>query len=124
MVLEAAMITRSASAQNATSSIYFPYPPDVVPPDLTPEKAKRVNREVSLIEAEALTQLHALPINSGTAIGKYKYWGSWSFSTGISRLTIFAAKNAGFVPRRTQRSMANGGRPESKFVARYRVRRP
>jgi len=75
MVLGGVMITRGVSAQNAISSIYFPYPPDVIPPDLAPEKTKRVNREVSLIEAEALTQWHALPINSGTAITQVQILG-------------------------------------------------
>jgi hypothetical protein len=41
------MITRGVSAQSATSPIYFPYPPDVIPNDLAPEETKRVNREVS-----------------------------------------------------------------------------
>src|SRR5216684_2537623 len=75
MVLGGVMITRGVSAQNAISSIYFPYPPDVILPDLAPEKTKRVNREVSLIEAEALTQWHALPINSGTAMRQVQILG-------------------------------------------------
>ena len=97
MVLGVVMITRGVSAQSATSPIYFPYPPDVIPADLAAEKTKRVNREVSRIEAEALTQLHALPINSGTAMRQVQLLVKLDFSTRISRLTVPAAKNAGFV---------------------------
>ncbi len=124
MVLGVVMITRGVSAQSATSPIYFPYPPDVIPADLAAEKTKRVNREVSRIEAEALTQLHALPINSGTAMRQVQILGKLELFDGNLLLTIFAAKNAGFVPRRTQRRMTNGGSLESKFVVRYQVRRP
>ena len=124
MVLGVVMITRGVSAQNAISSIYFPYPPDVIPADLAAEKTKRVNREVSRIEAEALTQLHALPINSGTAMRQVQILGKLELFDGNLLLTIFAAKNAGFVPRRTQRRMTNGGRPGIQIRCGHRVRRP
>src|SRR5437016_8276094 len=74
IVLGAVMITRGISAQNVADSVYFPYPPGVIPPDLVPEIA-RVNREVNLIEAEALAQWHAMPINSGTAMRQVQILG-------------------------------------------------
>src|SRR6266478_1104133 len=74
IVLGAVMITRGISAQNVADSVYFPYPPGVIPPDLVPE-IDRVNREVKLIEAEALAQWHALPINSGTAMRQVQILG-------------------------------------------------
>jgi len=89
MVLGVVMITRGVSAQNAISSIYFPYPPDVIPLDLVPEKTNN--------KAEALTQLPVLPINSGTAMRQVQMLVKLDFSTRISRLTVPAAKNAGFV---------------------------
>ncbi|HZW91678.1 MAG TPA: cytochrome c peroxidase [Candidatus Eremiobacteraceae bacterium] len=52
-----------ASAQNATSSpepIYNPYPPGILPSDL-PSELARVLREVDSVEAEAITQWHAIP---------------------------------------------------------------
>src|SRR5712691_261027 len=82
MVLGVVMITGGVSAQSATSPIYFPYPPDVIPADLAAEKTKRVNREVSRIEAEALTQLHALPINSGTAMRQVQILGKLELFDG------------------------------------------
>jgi cytochrome c peroxidase len=74
VVLGAVMITRGVSAQNATSSIYFPYPTGIIPPDLVPE-IQRVNREVSLIEAEAIAQWNSLPKNSGTAMRQVQLLG-------------------------------------------------
>ncbi len=74
MVLGCVLISRGISAQDVTDSVYFPYPPGVIPPDLVPEIA-RVNREVNLIEAEALAQWHALPINSGTAMRQVQILG-------------------------------------------------
>jgi len=74
MVLGAVLITRGISAQNVTESVYNPYPPGILPPDLVPEIA-RVSREVNLIEAEALAQWHALPINSGTAMRQVQLLG-------------------------------------------------
>jgi len=74
IVLGATMITRGVSAQNAPASNYFPYPPGIIPPDLVPE-IDRVNREVKLIESEALAQWHALPINSGTAMRQVQILG-------------------------------------------------
>ena len=74
IVLGAVMITRGISAQNVADSVYFPYPPGVIPPDLVSE-IDRVNREVKLIEAEALAQWHALPINSGTAMRQVQILG-------------------------------------------------
>src|SRR6202051_2593772 len=74
IVLGAVMITRGISAQDTPDSVYFPYPPGVIPPDLVPE-IDRVNREVKLIEAEALAQWHALPINSGTAMRQVQILG-------------------------------------------------
>ena len=58
MVLGALMITQGISAQKTVSD-YFPYPPGVIPPDLVTE-IERVNREVRVIEAEALAQWRAL----------------------------------------------------------------
>jgi hypothetical protein len=69
MVLGAVLISRDISAQDVTEAVYNPYPPGILPPDLVPE-IQRVNREVNLIEKEALAQWHALPINSGTATRK------------------------------------------------------
>jgi hypothetical protein len=89
MVLGVVMITRGVSAQNAISSIYFPYPPDLIPLDLVPEKTNK--------KAEALTQLPVLPINSGTAMRQVQMLVKLDFSTRISRLTVPAAKNAGYV---------------------------
>src|SRR5258708_13104675 len=74
IVLGAVMITRGSSAQNVADSVYFPYPPGVIPPDLVPE-IDRVNREVKLIEPEALAQWHALPINSETPLRQVKILG-------------------------------------------------
>src|ERR1700686_2864390 len=74
LMLGAVMITRGISAQDPPASVYFPYPPGVIPPDLVPEIA-RVNREVNLIEAESLAQWHALPINSGTAMRQVQILG-------------------------------------------------
>jgi hypothetical protein len=74
IVLGATMITRGVSAQNAPAANYFPYPPGIIPADLVPE-IDRVNREVNLIEAEALAQWHALPINSGTAMRQVQILG-------------------------------------------------
>src|SRR6202790_176379 len=74
LVLGAVMITRGISAQDTPDSVYFPYPPGVIPPDLVPE-IDRVNREVKLIEGEALAQWHALPINSGTAMRQVQILG-------------------------------------------------
>jgi cytochrome c peroxidase len=74
VVLGAVMITRGVSAQNATSAIYFPYPTGIIPSDLVSEIA-RVNREVSLIESEALTQWNSLPKNSGTAMRQVQLLG-------------------------------------------------
>jgi cytochrome c peroxidase len=60
---------RKASAQNAPSPpepIYNPYPPGILPSDLDSELA-RVLREVNSVEAEAITQWHALtpPVVTG-----------------------------------------------------------
>ena len=90
------MIGRGVSAQDATQAVYNPYPPGILPPDLVPE-IDRVVREVNLIEKEALTQWHALPKNSGTAMRQVQMLVKLDFSTRISRLTVPAAKNAGFV---------------------------
>jgi cytochrome c peroxidase len=74
IVLGSVLISRSISAQDVADSVYFPYPPGVIPPDLVPE-IDRVNREVKLIESEALAQWHALPINSGTAMRQVQILG-------------------------------------------------
>src|SRR6266566_98928 len=74
IVLGSVLISRGISAQDVADSVYFPYPPGVIPPDLVPE-IDRVNREVKLIEAEALAQWHALPINSGTAMRQVQILG-------------------------------------------------
>src|SRR5258708_17664285 len=74
IVLGAVMITRGSSAQNVADSVYSPYPTGVIPPDLVPE-IDRVNREVKLIEGEALAEWHALPINSGTAMRQVQILG-------------------------------------------------
>jgi len=73
IVLASVLISRDISAQDVADSVYFPYPPGVIPPDLVPEIA-RVNREVNLIETESLAQWHALPINSGTAMRQVQRW--------------------------------------------------
>src|SRR5258705_7145555 len=74
MVLGAVLISRGVSAQDATQAVYNPYPPGILPPDLVPE-IDRVVREVNLIEKEALTQWHALPKNSGTAMRQVQLLG-------------------------------------------------
>lgn len=75
MVLGAVMmITRGVSAQDAPPSVYFPYPPGIIPSDLVPE-IQRVNREVDLIESEAISQWHALPIKPGTAMRQVQILG-------------------------------------------------
>lgn len=74
MVLGTLMINQGVSAQNGSQSIYNPYPPGVIPPDLVSEIG-RVNSEVSSIEKEALAQWHALPINSGTAMRQVQILG-------------------------------------------------
>ncbi len=74
IVLGAVLISRGISAQDVAGAVYNPYPPGILPPDLVPE-IDRVNREVKLIEAEALAQWHALPINSGTAMRQVQILG-------------------------------------------------
>src|SRR6202795_5023158 len=74
VVLGSVLISRDISAQDVADSVYFPYPPGIIPPDLVPEIA-RVNREVKLIEAEALAKWHALPKNSGTAMRQVQILG-------------------------------------------------
>src|SRR6266849_6882615 len=81
MVLGSVLISRCISAQDTTDSVYFPYPPGILPPDLVPEIA-RVNREVNLIETEALAQWHALPINSGTAMRQVQILGKLELFDG------------------------------------------
>src|SRR5277367_6945532 len=49
---------RSESA--LSDSVYNPYPPGILPPDLDSEIA-RVQREVEVIEGRALARWHALP---------------------------------------------------------------
>ena len=54
---------RKVSAQNAavtSAPVYNPYPPGILPSDISSELA-RVLREVNSIEAEAITQWHAIP---------------------------------------------------------------
>src|SRR5258707_4022078 len=74
IVLGAVLISRGISAQDVAGAVYNPYPPGILPPDLVPE-IDRVNREVKLIEAEAVAQWHALPINSGTAMRQVQILG-------------------------------------------------
>src|SRR5216683_2419388 len=69
VALGALMITLGVSAQNATAvpaPIYNPYPPGILPPDLTSELA-RVLREIAVIEARATVRWHAMkpPILTG-----------------------------------------------------------
>src|SRR6202140_636658 len=54
---------RKVSAQNAavtSAPVYNPYPPGILPSDISSELA-RVLREVNSVEAEAITQWHAIP---------------------------------------------------------------
>src|SRR5260370_30939262 len=74
VVVGRTMIGGGVSAKNAPASNYFPYPPGIIPSDLVPE-IDRVNRELNLIESEALAQWHALPINSGTAMRQVQILG-------------------------------------------------
>ena len=74
IVLGSVLISRDISAQDAPAANYFPYPPGIIPADLVPE-IDRVNREVNLIESEAVAQWHALPINSGTAMRQVQILG-------------------------------------------------
>jgi hypothetical protein len=55
MVVGAGLISRGISAQDVPEAVYNPYPPGILPPDLVSE-IQRVNREVNLIEKEALAQ--------------------------------------------------------------------
>ncbi len=81
VVLALVIGSRTASAQNETSGTenqhsctYFPYPSGVIPPDLNDE-TNRVNGEIDFIEAEALAEWRALPINSGTAMRQVQLLG-------------------------------------------------
>src|SRR6266566_5708052 len=57
IALSVAMITHG---QQPPSTVYNPYPPGILPPNLSSELA-RVLREVNFIETEAIGQWHALP---------------------------------------------------------------
>jgi cytochrome c peroxidase len=59
MVLGSVMITKGEEPDPAPK-VYNPYPPGVLPSDLSSEIA-RVLREVNFIEAEAVRQWHAIP---------------------------------------------------------------
>jgi cytochrome c peroxidase len=60
-LLSAQNSTQEAKAEPAvTSTIYNPYPPGILPPDLTSELL-RVQREITFIENEAVGQWHATP---------------------------------------------------------------
>ena len=70
---------RTAPAQNGQyatgdSCTYFPYPSGVIPSDLNAE-INRVRGEVDLVEAEALAEWQALPINPGTAMRQVQLLG-------------------------------------------------
>jgi cytochrome c peroxidase len=66
LLISAWLLSTQNSAQEAkaapavTSTIYNPYPPGILPPDLTSE-IQRVLREVDFIENEAIGQWHAIP---------------------------------------------------------------
>jgi cytochrome c peroxidase len=49
----------SGQAPNTSAKVYDPYPPGILPPDLTPE-INRVLREVDFIEARAIKRWHNL----------------------------------------------------------------
>jgi cytochrome c peroxidase len=81
VVLALVTTSRTVSAQNRNSEkanfascTYFPYPSGVIPPDLQTQ-INRVNGEIDLIEAEALAQWQALPINPGTAMRQVQLLG-------------------------------------------------
>jgi cytochrome c peroxidase len=59
MVLGSVMITKGEEPDPAPT-VYNPYPPGILPPDLSSELA-RVLREVNFIEKEAIGQWHAIP---------------------------------------------------------------
>jgi cytochrome c peroxidase len=56
----------SAQTQNASSAVYFPYPPGLIPSDLQLESS-RVEGEVAALERESFKQWSTLPIDAGTA---------------------------------------------------------
>src|ERR1700730_6823491 len=66
LLISAWLLSAQNSAQEAraepaaTSTIYNPYPPGILPPDLNSE-ILRVLREVDFIEKEALGEWHATP---------------------------------------------------------------
>jgi cytochrome c peroxidase len=55
-------------------SVYDPYPPGLIPPDLKAE-TDRVNGEIDRIEQEAISQWRALPKNAGTAMRQIELLG-------------------------------------------------
>src|SRR5579883_2713101 len=58
-VIGALLLPTARIAAQTSPPPYNPYPPGILPPDLTSEIA-RVRREVTMIENEALGQWHAL----------------------------------------------------------------
>ena len=66
LLISAWLLSAQNSAQEAkaapavTPTIYNPYPPGILPPDLTSE-IQEVLREVAFIENEAIGQWHAIP---------------------------------------------------------------
>jgi len=59
LIISAWLLSAQNGAQ-ANSTIYNPYPPGILPPDLNSEIA-RVLREVDNIEARAIARWQALP---------------------------------------------------------------
>ncbi len=87
----------SAQSNGSAPSVpvYNPYPPGILPPDLSSEIA-RVLREVDFVESRAITRWHNLkpplltgqpPVLQNTGLRQQKHWASLCSSTRTSRRT-------------------------------------
>jgi cytochrome c peroxidase len=83
LLISAWLLSAQNGAQEAkagpavTSTIYNPYPPGILPPDLNSE-IQRVLREVDFIEIEAIREWLAIPppTLAGNPPILQKYWAS------------------------------------------------
>jgi cytochrome c peroxidase len=62
------------NSNSPTAPVYFPYPPGLIPPDMQAEMV-RVIGEIDSLEQEAISQWHALPLNTGTAMRQIQLLG-------------------------------------------------
>ena len=69
-----ALVSWTLRAQAHNQSIYFPYPPGLVPSDMQSE-TQRVLGEIDTIEAQTLVQAQNLPSGSGTAMKQIQILG-------------------------------------------------